>query len=116
MMPKGAIGPADLSAGQLADALDDRLAVRLPVLKDRQHDRHAGGGDEFLAELRAGMMHNAAMYVEGRSDASARFDRGYARKLRFSTSCPTQPSVARRSAFSWPFRSLPWVVRRGTPP
>ena len=45
------VRPLHASAGQLADALEDRVPVAVLVGQDRQDDRGRGGGDQILVDL-----------------------------------------------------------------
>jgi hypothetical protein len=46
-----AVGPLDAALGQLADALDDGVAVGLAPFEDRQHERRRRRGHEVFGEL-----------------------------------------------------------------
>jgi hypothetical protein len=45
------VRPLHAPAGQLADALEDRVAVAVLVGEDRQDDRGRGSGDQILVDL-----------------------------------------------------------------
>ena len=48
-----AVGPRHLPAGQLPDPLENRVAVRLAVGEDAEHERRRRRGDEVLVDVHA---------------------------------------------------------------
>src|SRR5262245_12552404 len=59
------VGPLDAAGGELADALQDGVAVAVALRQDRQDDRSRRSGHQVLADRRmhGSTIHSTAMYV-----------------------------------------------------